>query len=105
MKSPRTVLSMVGAVFLMAAVPVNAAAIKEIFSLGGGAFPQDHIYRIDLSGGTVTDLGFSGIGFPTNLAMAPDRTLYYMNPFEAHSLYKATLNVTNTALVGAPTMV
>lgn len=85
--------------------PASAAPLKEIFSLGGGAFPQDHIYRIDLSGGTVTDLGFSGIGFPTNLAMAPDRTLYYMNPFEAHSLYKATLNATNTALVGAPTLV
>ena len=105
MKPLRNVLSMVGAIVLMAAAPVNAAALKEIFSLGGGAFPQDHIYRIDLSGGTVTDLGASGIGFPTNLAMAPDRTLYYMNPFEAHSLYKATLNGTNTALVGAPTLV
>ena len=86
------------------ALPATAA-LKEIFSLGGGAFPQDHIYRVDLSTSTVTDLGSSGIGFPTNLAMAPDRTLYYMNPFEAHSLYKATLNGTNTALVGAPTLV
>ena len=85
-----------------------AAALKEIFSLGGGAFAQDHIYRVDLSTSTVTDLGSSGIGFPTNLAMAPDRTLYYMNPFEGgagHDLYKATLNGTNTALVGAPTLV
>ena len=89
------------------ALPATAA-LKEIFSLGGGAFPQDHIYRVDLSTSTVTDLGFSGIGFPTNLAMAPDRTLYYMNPFEGgagHDLYKATLNGTNTALVGAPTLV
>ena len=107
MKPLRNVLSMVGAIVLMAAAPVNAAALKEIFSLGGGAFTQDHIYRIDLSGGLVTDLGYSGIGTPTNLAMAPDRTLYYMNPFAtpAHSLYKATLNITNTALVGAPTLV
>ena len=90
---------------LTALAPASAAPLKEIFALGGGAFPQDHIYRIDLSGGTVTDLGSSGIGFPTNLAMAPDRTLYYMNPFEAHSLYKATLNITNTALLGAPTLV
>ena len=33
--------------------------------------------------------------------VAPDRTLYYMNPFEVsgggHDLYKATLNVTNTS--------
>lgn len=110
MKPLRNVLSMVGAIVLMAAAPVNAAAIKEIFSLGGGAFPQNHIFRIDLSGGTVTDLGSSGIDTPTNLAMAPDRTLYYMNPFDpagvaGHSLYKATLNGTNTALVGAPTLV
>ncbi len=105
MKSLITVLSLVGTIGLTAAAPADAAAIKEIFSLGGGAFTQNHIYRIDLSGGTVTDLGSSGVGFPTNLAMAPDRTLYYMNPFEAHSLYKATLNGTNTALVGAPTLV
>ena len=85
-----------------------AAALKEIFSLGGGAFTQEHIYRVDFSTSTVTDLGSAGIGFPTTLAMAPDRTLYYMNPFEAgagHALYKATLNGTNTALVGAPTLV
>lgn len=90
--------------------PASAAAIKEIFSLGGGAFAQDHIYRVDLGASTVSDLGSSGISFPTNLAMAPDRTLYYMNPFEAtygpgHRLFKATLNATNTALVGAPTVV
>ncbi|MFM9103270.1 MAG: hypothetical protein ACKOPS_18840, partial [Cyanobium sp.] len=30
---------------------------------------------------------------------------YYMDPFEPHQLYKATLNATNTALVGAPTIV
>lgn len=96
---------LVAAVVLAASGPAQAAAIKEIFSLGGGAFTQDHIYRIDLTGGTVTDLGSTGVGLPTNLAMAPDRTLYYMNPFEAHSLYKATLNGTNTALVGAPTLV
>jgi DNA-binding beta-propeller fold protein YncE len=89
------------------AAPASAVALKEIFSLGGGAFPQDHIYRIDLSAGTVTDLGSGGVGFPTNLAMSPDRTLYYMNPFDSggHSLYKATLDVTNTMLVGAPTFV
>ncbi len=81
--------------------------LKEIFSLGGGAFPQENIYRVDLSTSTVTNLGWSGIGFPTNLAMSPDRTLYYMNPFDSggHALYKATLNPTNTALVGAPTLV
>lgn len=95
-----------------ALLPGFAAAgpvMKEIFALGGGAFPQDHIYRIDLSAGTVTDLGFGGVGFPTNLAMSPSRVLYYMNPFEVggggHDLYKATLNGTNTALVGAPTFV
>lgn len=93
------------AVWISLSAPASAAPLKEIFSLGGGAFPQDHIYRIDLGTSTVTDLGFSGIGFPTNLAMSPDRTLYYMNPFEAHTLYKATLNPTNTALVGAPTPV
>lgn len=88
-------------------VALAGPVLKEIFSLSGGAFPADHIFRIDLSGGTVTDLGHSGIGFPTNLAMAPDRTLYYMNPFDSggHALYKATLNATNTALVGAPTLV
>lgn len=89
--------------------PVSAAAIKEIFALGGGAFPQNHIYRIDLSANTVTDLGSGGIGFPTNLAMSPSRVLYYMNPFEVagggHDLYSATLNGTNTSLVGAPTFV
>lgn len=87
--------------------PASATAIKEIFALGGGAFPQDHIYRVDLSGNTTTDLGSSGIGFPTNLAMSPNRTLYYMNPFDSggHNLYSATLNGTNTALVGAPTFV
>ncbi len=93
----------------MSAPAVAGPFLKEIFSLGGGAFPQDHIYRVDLSTSTVTDLGFSGVGFPTNLAMSPDRTLYYMNPFEVggggHDLYKATLNGTNTALVGAPTFV
>lgn len=90
--------------------PVSAASQKEIFSLGGGAFPQDHIYRIDLNTNTTTDLGFSGISLPTNLAMAPDRTLYFMNPFEGtfgpgHRLFSATLNSTNTALVGTPTLV
>lgn len=89
--------------------PASATALKEIFALGGGAFPQDHIYRVDLSAGTTTDLGYSGIDFPTNLAMSPSRTLYYMNPFEVsgggHDLYSATLNGTNTALVGAPTLV
>jgi len=90
--------------------PASAASQKEIFALGGGAFPQDHIYRIDLNTNTTTDLGSSGISFPTNLAMAPDRTLYYMNPFEGtygpgHRLFSATLNSTNTALVGAPTAV
>lgn len=105
MKPVIAALGLVGAIGLTASGPAEAAAIKEIFSLGGGAFTQDHIYRIDLGGGTVTDLGSSGVGFPTNLAMAPDRTLYYMNPFEAHTLYKATLNGTNTALVGAPTLV
>jgi hypothetical protein len=89
--------------------PVSAAALKEIFALGGGAFPQDHIYRVDLSANTVTDLGYGGISFPTNLAMSPSRVLYYMNPFEVggggHDLYSATLNGTNTALVGAPTLV
>lgn len=47
--------------------PASAVALKEIFSLGGGAFAQDHIYRIDLSTNTVTDLGSGGVGFPTNL--------------------------------------
>jgi hypothetical protein len=102
---PNLLRMVLSTIIAAAAATASAAPLKEIFSLGGGAFPQDHIYRIDLSGGVVTDLGFSGIGFPTNLAMAPDRTLYYMNPFEAHALYKATLNVTNTALVGAPTLV
>lgn len=105
MKRALAALGVISAIGLSAWAPAQAAAIKEIFSLGGGAFTQNHIYRIDLSASTVTDLGSTGIGFPTNLAMAPDRTLYYMNPFEAHSLYKATLNVTNTALVGAPTLV
>ncbi len=105
MKHIIAALGLAAGLTLTMSAPASAAALKEIFSLGGGAFAQDHIYRIDLSGGTVTDLGSSGVGFPTNLAMAPDRTLYYMNPFEAHSLYKATLNVTNTALVGAPTLV
>lgn len=101
----RTILLAAG---ISLVTPVSAApALKEIFSLGGGAFPQDHIYRVDLSTTTVTDLGFGGIGFPTNLAMSPSRTLYYMNPFDTggHDLYKATLNATNTALVGAPTFV
>ena len=106
MKHVLAKLGLAAGLLLAASGPATAApALKEIFSLGGGAFAQDHIYRIDLSGGTVTDLGFSGVGFPTNLAMAPDRTLYYMNPFEAHALYQATLNITNTALVGAPTLV
>ena len=92
-------------------IAVNTSAhsvpISEIFSLGGGAFTQNHIYRIDLSSTTVTDLGSSGINFPTNLAMSPNRTLYFMNPFDSngHALYSATLNSTNTALVGAPTLV
>ena len=86
-------------------MPAQAQFTKEIFSLGGGAFPQDHIYRVDLSTGITTDLGYSGFSFPTNLAMTEDRTLYYMNPYEPHKLYKATLNATNTALVGAPTFV
>lgn len=89
--------------------PASATALKEIFSLGGGAFPQEHIYRVDLSASTVTDLGHGGVSFPTNLAMSPSRVLYYMNPFEVlgggHDLYSATLNGTNTALVGAPTFV
>lgn len=88
----------------------SAASQKEIFSLGGGSFPQDHIYRIDLNTNTTTDLGFSGISFPTNLAMAPDRTLYYMNPFEGtygpgHRLFSAKLNSSNTALDGPPALV
>ena len=58
--------------------PASAVALKEIFSLGGGAFAQDHIYRIDLSTNTVTDLGSGGVGFPTNLAMSPSRTLQMM---------------------------
>lgn len=92
------------------APPASAATQKEIFALGGGAFPQDHIYRIDLNTNTTTDLGYSGISFPTNLAMAPDRTLYFMNPYDGtfgpgHRLFSATLNSTNTALVGAPTVV
>lgn len=106
MKLQLTSWGLVAAIALASSGPAQAAAaIKEIFSLGGGAFAQHHIYRIDLTANTVTDLGSTGIGFPTNLAMAPDRTLYYMNPFETHSLYRATLNGTNTALVGAPTLV
>ena len=105
----KNILRILACVLGIATALPAAAALKEIFSLGGGAFPQDHIYRVDLSTSTVTDLGFGGIGFPTTLAMAPDRTLYYMNPFEVggggHDLYKATLNGTNTALVGAPTLV
>ena len=99
--------AMLAAASLGMAIPASAIPLKEIFALGGGAFPQDHIYRVDLSTSTVTDLGSGGIGFPTNLAMSPDRTLYYMNPFDGggHNLYKATLNATNTALVGAPTFV
>lgn len=101
-----------------------APATKEIFSMGGGGIGggSNHIFRVDLLGNTVTDLGSSGIGpsngqcfpgpgacFPTNLAMSANRTLYYMAPYEVagggHDLYAATLNVTNTALVGAPTLV
>ena len=110
MNEPKKAL-MSGAILAVAclgmAVPASAVPLKEIFSLGGGMFPQDHIYRVDLSANTVTDLGFGGVGFPTNLAMSPNRTLYYMNPFDGggHNLYKATLNATNTALVGAPTFV
>jgi RHS repeat-associated protein len=85
--------------------PPKPQLLKEIFSFGGGAFPQDHIYRVDLSTGSTTDLGFSGIGFPTNLAMTADRTLYYMNPHEPHALYKATLDAGNTTLVGPGTLV
>lgn len=83
---------------------------KEIFGIGQNALD---IYRIDLGGPTVTNLGASGLPGPdrriTNLAMSPSRVLYYMNPFEVggggHNLYSATLNGTNTALVGAPTLV
>lgn len=92
------------------AQPASAASQKEIFALGGDTFPQDHIYRIDLNTNTTTDLGYSGVSFPTNLAMAPDRTLYYMNPFEGtygsgHRLFSAILDSANTALQGVPTTV
>lgn len=84
-----------------------AAPISEIFSLGGGVFPQDHIYRVDLTTNAVTDLGSGGAGFTTNLAMSPSRVFYYMNPFEVagggHDLYTASINMTNTALV-TPTL-
>ena len=85
----------------------SAAPISEIFSLGGGTFPQDHIYRVELTTNTVTDLGSGGAGFTTNLAMSPSRVFYYMNPFEVagggHDLYTASINGTNTALV-SPTL-
>ena len=113
---------------IAAAAPSQAAPVlKEIFSLGGGGIGGglNHIFRIDLLANTVVDLGSSGIGpssfnsgncfpgtlqcIPTNLAMSANRTLYYMAPFEVpgggHNLYSATLNPTNTALVGAPTLV
>lgn len=113
---------------LAAYAPTQAApVIKEIFSLGGGGIGGglNHIFRVDLLANTVVDLGSSGIGpssftggncfpgtlqcIPTNLAMSANRTLYYMAPFEVpgggHDLYRATLNITSTALVGAPTLV
>lgn len=80
---------------------------KEIFGIGE---ESKDIHRIDLSSGAVTNLGPSGV-LPriTNLAMSPGRVLYYMDPGEVsgggHNLYSATLNGTNTALVGAPTLV
>jgi len=99
-------LKLLGALLASACLPAtaNAVPLKEIFGLGPG---DGNIYRIDLTGPTVTNLGYGGVSFPTNLAMSPDRTLYYMNPFDSggHALYKATLNATNTALVGAPTLV
>lgn len=85
----------------------SATPVSEIFALGGGIFPQDHIYRVDLATNAVTDLGSGGAGFTTNLAMSPSRVFYYMNPFEVagggHDLYTASLNITNTALV-SPTL-
>ena len=108
LQNPRFLASIL-AVGVLVAVNTSAhsAPIPEIFSLGGGAFAQNHIYRIDLSSTTVTDLGSSGINFPTNLAMSPNRTLYFMNPFDSngHALYSATLNSANIALLGAPTLV
>lgn len=102
----RTSLSVIILGCLVVQATPSSAAIREIFSIDAGA---SHIYRVELDTSTVTDLGAGGVGFITNLAMSPDRTLYYMNPFEGggggHDLYKATLNGTNTALVGAPTFV
>ena len=61
MKHIIAALGLAAGLTLTMSAPASAAALKEIFSLGGGAFAQDHIYRIDLSGGTVTDLGSSGV--------------------------------------------
>ena len=101
--------AMYAVVFTVALNPsiTSATPISEIFSLGGGTFAQDHIYRVDLTTNAVTDLGSGGAGFTTNLAMSPSRVFYYMNPFEVagggHDLYTASLNTSNTALV-SPTL-
>ena len=83
-------------------VPAYAAFQSEIFGL-----QNDNIMRVDLSTNTVQNTGYGGVGFTTNLAMAPDRTLYYMNPFGGaggHDLYKNTLDGSNN-LVGPPILV